>query len=198
MKRNNHHLRELPSVRLECDRVTNEFRNFAMSQVVEPLGVIKGYKRDEKTDAAIQIVSNLLLAGQRCRTVADSRDHHQPGVRLRLPIWDAVVAAGYARSCVGSELSSKVTRYYATGRLLDLFAKWELQDTINLHFDRGSIMDPSEYSLVVIRPSTSERDEETGDILTKAQRRSQPKPIPREHADWIDAAEDRLDFINPP
>lgn len=196
MKRNNHHLRELSSVRLECDRVTNEFRNFAIKQVVEPLGVIKGYKQDEKTDAAIQIISNLLLAGQRYRTVADSRDRNKLGVKLRVPIWDAFVAAAYARLCVGSEQSSKVTRYYATRKLLDLFDEWELKDTINLHFDRGSIMDPSEYSLVVIRPGKNERDDETGEILTKAQRRSRSKPIPRRHADWIDAAEDRLDFIN--
>jgi hypothetical protein len=47
-------------------------------------------------------------------------------VQARVPIWDAVVDAGYARVCVGSELSGMVTRYRATGKPLDLRKEWKL------------------------------------------------------------------------
>lgn len=196
MKRNNYHLRELPSVILDDDRITTEFREFAMQRLVKPLGIVSGYKQDEKNEAAIQITSNLLLAGQRCRTVADSRDTAQTGVRFRRSIWDALITADYARSCTGSEESRMVTRYYATRKFLDLFAEWELHNTITQHFDRGSVMTPSEYNLVIVRPSKNKRDPESGELLTRAQRRKRPKPIPRNFAKWIDEIEDSLDFIN--
>ncbi|MEQ8637152.1 hypothetical protein [Gimesia maris] len=196
MNRNKSLLRELPSVTLDNDRVTKEFRKFAMNRLIQPLGVISGYKQDEKTEVAIQIVSNLLLAGQRCRTVADTRDYHQPGATLRIPIWDAIVNAGYAQTQKGSEVSKKVTRFYATRKLLDLFTEWELWDTITQDFNRGSIMSPSEYNLVVLRPTKNKRDPNTGEILTRAHRRKKPERIPSEFAEWVDQVEDQLDFIN--
>lgn len=191
----NIHLRELPSVTLGTPhRVTPEFRRFAIETIIVPLDLLRGYKRDEKEKVALSIISTLLLAGQRCKTVADSRDENKAG--LRIPIWDALVRARYAKRCTGSEASRMVTRYYATTRLHKLFTDWTLGDTIEQHYNKGSAMEPDRFKLVVIKPSKNERDDYTGEKLTSKQRWDQLKPIPPERADWVRNEECCIDALN--
>lgn len=189
------HLRDLPSLTLGTPhRVTPEFKRFAIETLIEPLDLLRGYKRDEKEKAALAIISTLLLAGQRFKTVADSRDENKAG--LRIPIWDALVRARYAKRCTGSEASGMVTRYYATTLLHNLFTDWTLGDTIEQHFDRESWIDPDRFKLVVIKPSKDERDDDSGEKLNNEQRWNQLKPIPPEHADWVRNEECCIDVLN--
>ena len=189
-----HHLRDLPSVKLGVHRPTPEFRRFAIEQIAEPLGILRGYKRDDKERAALSIISTLLLAGQRSKTVADSRDEKKAG--LRIPIWDALVKGRYAKRCTGSETSGKVTRYYATSKLLNLFADWTLNETVEQHYNKGSAVDPDRFNLIVVKPSKRERHEVTGKRLTSAERWERLKPIPTEFSEWVDTDEDILNYIN--
>ena len=114
MKRNNYHLRDLPSIPFDEDRErpAPEFREFVIEEIIPTLGILDGRYREEKTNTAIQVLLHLVLAGQRCRTVADTRDNSVSGVKRRVKIWNAVVGAKLARCCVGSEESRLTTRYY--------------------------------------------------------------------------------------
>ena len=116
MKTKDTGLRELPSFIFAEHRLPDEFRLFVKHRILSEL-YLTGCKIDQKKLLATQIIHNLVETGLTSSCVADSRDWNVASVRI--PIWDHIVEAGYARVCVGSESSGKVTRYRATGRLLD-------------------------------------------------------------------------------
>lgn len=85
---------------------------------------IKGYKREQKAEAAMQCCFSALIAELASKVVADTRDNSKPAVRLRVEAWTLLEDAGLVRKCLGSELSRKTTRYRARPRLAALRKEW--------------------------------------------------------------------------
>ena len=119
----NKHLREQKSGAYREDKLTDEFCEFVSEQVL-PLATLRGYKQDEKRRVLTNVVHNLILLELAGRVVADSRNNATNG--LRIGVWDAVVEAGLANKCTGSESSRMVTRYRPTGKLMKLRVHWKL------------------------------------------------------------------------
>lgn len=198
----NNHLRELGSVPYREERCTPEFHDFATRAVLPSLR-LAGYKRAAKAALAVSLLQNLVCAGQKCKTVADTRDTHAPDVRLRAGVWDAIVAAGWAQCCRGSEVSHRVTRYYATEMLHRVFEAWHLPMILDLQLDRGSEK-PAAHDTALVVFRRGKRCHVTGQRLSKAQQRERlvlpPQAIPDNLSQMLTArvrqTEDELDFIN--
>src|ERR1051325_9372279 len=131
--RKNYHLRDdLESTRYQVTRMPKKFRQIAKSKVL-PLLRLTGYKLDEQREIALTCIHNLVLNGKVFTTVADTRDTSKADVRKRIKVWDAIIDAGFAILCVGSEMSGKDTRYYATNKLLKMFKGLAAVDLVESH-----------------------------------------------------------------
>lgn len=191
MQRDNHELRDLPSTLYGQRRIPQGFGDFCTAEILPHITLAGRYKVATKQALAIQCLHNLVVTGLAGRCVSDTRGNTKPGVRLRAAVWAAIVAAGYAAACLGSEASHKVTRYAATRRLLKGFERWSTPDLINTNLTRGTqTVEPDGDVLVLLK------DTET----------HQPIPIPPEHLattlngipvwSYLATVEDTIEYIN--
>lgn len=168
-KRRHQEFRDLPSHVFGKRRLTKSFRRF-MDDEICPLLKFKGYRLDEKRELACQMVNQLIKTRMRNEVMADSRDTHQPGVRIRVAVWNAIVAAGLAEIGLGSEASGKVTRYRATLKLWTMQEEWKLRMLVRLDLVRNSEKrKPSRHGLVLIY--RGKVDAGTGELLNPINRR---------------------------
>lgn len=213
MKRSNKGFRKLRSHVFKERIVPDEFKEF-VKEIILPRIILKGYKQKEKKEILVHVVHNLVLTGLIGACVCDTRRKTESGVRLRTEVWDAIIDAKLARTCLGSEKSRCRTRYRATGKLLDLRKYWELCLLMDLNLSRNSNMDiPSRYALIVLQ--TGKIDPITGKPLPKNERKklisiknfiektAQPgidgKPDPRavqNGLNYIRGIEDTIEKIN--
>lgn len=174
MARENTHLRNLDSVTFKEQRMPEEFKQFVRLHILPKIS-IAGYKRAPKEELLGHLAHNLILTGLRSQCVADSRDRTIAGVRLRVDLWDALIRAGFAKICIGSELARKTTRYRATTALLDLRKSWELGQLVDLSLKRGTeTTTASQYAPVLLH--SGRFDAITGMALSK-ELRKQPIPM---------------------
>lgn len=163
MPRRNLHFHDLPSFILGDDKPTEEFKQF-MEAVVLPLITLTGYKREEKARIATTAVQALIKTGLIDACVSDSRRTDEPGARLRIQVWDSIIAAGLAKLSLGSESSGVQSRYRATTRLLRLRELWELSLLENLHLARNTETEPpTDRALVYLH--TGRINPQTGELL---------------------------------
>jgi hypothetical protein len=168
--------RDLPSHLFNEQPVPAKFRDFCERQLIPRLK-LTGYKQTTKSELAIVCIHNLVQTGMRGVVVGDSRDNGRVGVRLRIKVWDALVEAGLARVCKGSEYSAKQARYRATTKLLTPFKDWTLGELIDLNLKRNTkLRKPTDHALVVVRSGT--KHPKTGKPLPAAKRK-QPQPLPK-------------------
>jgi len=193
-RKENYHLRELPSSPYKERELPPRFAAF-VAEALLPRLALRGYKLDRKERVATQAIHNLYLAGA-SGAVADGRGTQRAEVRERAKIWEAIVAAGLARACVGSEETRRVTRYRATPELLELFEGWELCDLLDLDLKRNTTLNtPTRHALVYLHTGT--KDLATGKPLPKDQQR-QPLPLPDDPdlRRYYAEMEDRIEQIN--
>jgi len=144
--------RNRKSVPFTKNNLPDEFTQF-FEQVIWPKlkQLHRGYKLAEKKVLAAQVVHNLIEAGLTHKVVADSRDDHNKLAQKRIKIWDACIGAKLCRMCKGSQVTGKVTRYRATGKLLELQKLWELKLLEKLQLKRNTEeTEPTRYALVVL------------------------------------------------
>jgi hypothetical protein len=167
----NSHFRELRSYLFRPHKLSDmpaAFLRFVDAQIIPRID-FKGKKLDKKKELATQIIHALVLSGVAGAVVSDGR-RKEAGVRLRVEVWDAVIEAGLAKVCLGSEMSGFRTRYRATGQLLELFDGWRLGDLIDLNLGRNTETEvPTSHALVVL--SRGSRDPFTGRPLPPEERR---------------------------
>jgi hypothetical protein len=194
--RGNYEFRERRSYRFVSRVIPEEFRKFARERLL-PTITLLGYRPAQKTELAIQALHNLVLTGQVGACVADSRDTGRPGVRLHTQVWDAIIEAGYAHLCLGSEVAGKVTRYAASDTLIDLFLGWKLAEILDLKLARNTRRrEPTALALIILRTGT--RDLTTGKKLPRGNRKK-PLPLPRFPAQTLAvlrSLEDRIERVN--
>ncbi len=168
----NSHFRELRSFLFRPHKLSEmpaAFLRFVDVQII-PRIEFKGKKLDKKKELATQIIHAVVLSGVAGGVVSDSRRKVGSGVGLRTDVWDAVIEAGLARVCLGSEMSGFRTRYRATAVLLELFDGWRLGDLVDLNLGRNTETDvPTSHALVVL--SRGSRDPFTGRPLPPEERR---------------------------
>ncbi len=212
-KRNNLHFRELPSFRFSKQELTDDWREFFTESVLPRIS-LRGYKKDQKRELLSHMVHQLVTTTLAGACVSDTRDWHEPGAKLRLQLWDAIEDAGLLRKCVGSESSGFMTRYRATGRLLELQERWELQLLYNMNLMRNTMLDNAVHTALVVIHS-GKMDLATGEPLAaeqckqpisireyvkrKAQRGPDGKPDPRAIKNGLEywqGVEDVVDRIN--
>lgn len=166
---NNPYLRDRESRRYANYELTEEFVRFVDGEVL-PHVQLPGYKAAEKQTVLRHATHNLILTGLMGRVVADSRSTHDPGVRLRVGVWDALVDAGFAELCRGSEEAGKTTRYAATSRLLCLRRWWQLRMLEDIELARNTVLaSPTDRALVYLH--TGKVDVATGEPLAEEERR---------------------------
>jgi hypothetical protein len=175
--------------------IPEEFRSFATSQILPQLR-LRGYKLAEKQELAVQLLHALVWSGQSCACVADRRGTQFKGTRLRVAVWDAIVYRDFAMNCLGSEVSAKLTRYYATPKLLDRFTDWQLAQLVQPQLPRGTTTRvPTPDDLVRLRRGRYDR--QTGVKLPRRERRRLlPLSITPESRDYWSGVEDTVDKIN--
>lgn len=148
----NIHLRDLPSYvfgNMEHP-LPLKFQAFVQAKVV-PLVPIKGYKVAEKQELLAWMTNSLIVAYKRGGCVADSANTGEAGVRQRVNLWKSLCDAKLAVRCVGSEQSKKLTRFYATGKLIKLRKNWSLQSLVNVDLERNSDRDEAtKHGLVFV------------------------------------------------
>jgi len=101
-----------------------EFIEFVDAECLPRLG-FKGYKLEEKYRIARQVLYNLIHLGLLNKTVNDSRTLSETS-RIRLQVWDSMVANNMARMVTGSELGQRNTLYYPTDWLFERQKLWNL------------------------------------------------------------------------
>jgi hypothetical protein len=190
-------LRDGTSTPYHEQTVPPEFRAYAHIELVPPLNLgtcphtnKRLRKVEERRRVALHCIHAAVLAGaDGC--VADGRTSRN---ELRVAVWDALVAAGLVTKQTGSEASGCVTRYRATGRLLDHFKDWPLAHVMNLKLERNSMSTetPVWDGLVVLRA----RKRDGGGLL----------PWPEEERDaalggvsvaaYLESVEDDIERIN--
>ncbi|HWL08805.1 MAG TPA: hypothetical protein VNQ76_10390 [Planctomicrobium sp.] len=104
MEHKRYYLREKKSHIFQERFIVNDFREFFNQKVLKLLK-LRGNKIAEQQELALQIVYSLVLAGLPRHVVSDTRDTGTSGVRQRVRIWDAVIEAGLAIKCLGSQES---------------------------------------------------------------------------------------------
>ncbi len=131
-----------------------DFLDFADAMVLPRIDLPfkQASKIKEKRWEATCCAHNLIYAGLVNRTVADSRDGKG---KSRARVWDAIIKAGFADRCTGSEQSGKVTRYYPRAKLLRLRKQWKLDLLIDLQLERNTERphDPTKQALVLLHSS---------------------------------------------
>jgi len=148
-------LREMASTRFQKrETIPKAFRKFVRKNLLPLLSRVieSGYKPEDKRELAIQILHNLVVAGLMETTIADSRNQSKKGIEFRVKIWDAIIVAGLANCCLGSEISEKDTRYLATDKLLQPFRTWKVCDIVHTHNERSIEMGthPSWEDLILL------------------------------------------------
>lgn len=167
----NKHFRELESWRYTEGILTTEFRLFVENEIWPKLKTLHtGYRLKEKKDITAQIIHQLVETGLTNKVVADSRDNSGKKTHKRIPIWDAITKKKLCKVCKGSESSHQVTRYRATGRLLELRERWELKLLEDLDLKRNTeLVEPTSHALVVLY--SGKTDWLTGRTLLDEQRK---------------------------
>lgn len=205
-------LRKRDSQRYATYTLTPEFTRFVDEEVLPHVELPGRYKQAEKRAVLRHATHNLILNGLVGRVVADGRKTNDE--RRRQGIWDALVEAGFAELCLGSEVSGYVTRYAATGKLLAAREYWKLNMLMETELERNTALaSPTDRALVVLH--TGKTDPATGEPLPEEERRqpinfldhiaskAQPgpegQPDPRAIKNGLDywrAKEDTLESIN--
>jgi hypothetical protein len=151
-ERKNLHFRDMDSTRFSIgsDILPEEFCEFVNDEIWPHL-MIGEHKTQKRRQLTIRCVHALISTGLVNRVVADDRDWHVTGAKARCKVWDALIAAGFARMSLGSEESGKVTRYAATATLLRLRKVWELRLLVDLNLKRNTkCKKPTKHALVVL------------------------------------------------
>jgi len=162
-------LRDRKSSRYATYNLDDEFVQFVDAEVL-PHVELPGYKQAEKRAVLRHATHNLITTGLAGRVVADSRDNTDAATRQRAGIWDALVAAGWAVQCRGSEISGKTTRYAATAKLIQTREHWRLNMLMDIELARNTATaTPSDRALVVLH--TGKTDPATGDPLPEEEQR---------------------------
>lgn len=162
--------------------VQRQMAEFLKKSVLPDL-VLKGRKQEERGATALECLAQVLGHGLAGHVVADTRNTSV--ARLRIQVWDDLIAAGLVRMQKGSEQSQMVTRYYPTQRLFQLRELWEL----------GLFTDTSERGLVVVKGEPSVRKF----IRDSSRRDENGRPIPeavKSRLNWLKLMEDRMEAIN--
>lgn len=119
-------LRDKDSYRFNSNiKVPEKFIVFADKKIMPELA-ISGYKTDEKKNTIIKQAYSLITAGLVDYTIADYRSRNKTRKSV-IDCWDMLVSAKLARKCPGSEQSGKVTRYYASDKLLSFYDDWPMK-----------------------------------------------------------------------
>lgn len=194
------HLRERTSFVFRCREITPEFQAFVADVIVPVVELPGKYKAVQKAEILVQVVHNLIVRGLFGWCVADTRDTHRPGVRPRVQVWDTLVKRGFALVRKGSEQSGKVTRYLATGHLLDTYEKaTPMRLLTERRLGRNTqVKIPTTAALVVLHTGTT--DLATGERLPKALRKQplplSPRPLPGSALACLRRVEDTLEYGN--
>jgi len=151
--KNNNFFRELKSFLYNEIPLTEEFKQFVQNVIWPMLNELHtGYRLDEKKELTAQIICNLVKTGLTGNVVADNRNNNDKQARKRITIWDALVKNGFCKVCKGSQISQNVTRYRATGNLLNLQKKWDLNALEDLNLKRNTQLEqPTSHALVVLK-----------------------------------------------
>lgn len=174
MAQENPGLRDQDSRPYREESITADFSKFVVQRILPQLRFVPK-KVDKKSSIAVYVAHNLITAGLRLTAIGDPRNNNQSGASLRKQVWDAFEAAGFLTKCTGSEQSKRVTLYYATTKLLDLNAEWELNTLVQLELIRNTeVAEASDMALVVIR--TGKMDPATGELLPD-DKRKQPQTL---------------------
>lgn len=169
LHRDKNSLRDRKSRRYENYELSEEFVRFVDEEVLPQVN-LPGYKQAEKQTILRHATHNLILTGLTGRVVADTRRKTEPGVLLRVGVWDALVAAGFAESCLGSEASGTTTRYSASGKLLTLRHCWKLRMLEDIELARNTVRaSPTDRALVYLH--TGKVDLDTGELLPEEERK---------------------------
>jgi hypothetical protein len=171
-KPKNRHLRYLPRRFFKEGEITDEFRQFAADVLLRQIQ-LTGYKLARKREIAMQAFRHLITDTLPHCCVADSRNNAEREGRLRVQVWDAIVEAGFAIVCLGSEESGMVSLYAAADKLLAMKEEWKLRMFHEVDLDRNSSRDdPTPQALVVLKHGRI--DLATGELLPESKRK---KPI---------------------
>lgn len=214
--RTNYRFRELQSYQFQEAELPEKFKAFFHSHIAPSLlPSLEGKRKHaQRLELAAQMVHSLITSTLAGVAVADTRDKRLPGVRIKCDTWDAIIDAGFARICLGSEQSRKVTRYYGTEKLLTLQKFWKLKMLYDTELKRNTAIEkPVHLALVVIH--TGKIDLATGEplsdseqnqpicIRTQVRNHAQPgsdgKPDPRaveNGTKFWEGAEDLIEKIN--
>ena len=183
-KRENPHYRDMDYWMYREDRITDKFRELVEQRVLPHIH-FAGYKLAEKKRIATHAIHKLIKTGLRHKVVADTRNARLPGVKFRVKVWDAIVQAGFATVCIGSDSSGELTRYRATKKLKDIRREWKLpvlEDTEPERNTENNI--PLEHGLIIVRagrfdPVTGARNDDRKQLIPLAEcaaRFAQPLP----------------------
>ena len=196
----NRHFRDLRSWAYAQRVIPQDCREYIESLL--PLVTFKGRKLNHKRDIAVQCIHNLFLVIPCNGCVSDTRRKTAPGVRLRVEVWDAIIAAGLARMCRGSELARKLTRYRPTGKSYKLCECMAAISMLDTHLDKSSELERSVLtSLVVAHTGRKRLFPLLGTRLEwrlPPGERKQPLPFPTRQPlrAVLCEIEDRIEFIN--
>lgn len=170
----NTYFRDLKSERFTESILPSEFRLFVEKEIWPRLKTLhRGYRIKEKKEISAQIIHNLIETGLTNKVVADSRNYNEKETRKRTLVWDAITKKKLCKVCKGSESSRQITRYRASGRLLDFRQKWELKLLEDLDLKRNTKeVKPTSHALVVLY--SGKTDWLTGQTLPDEQRK---KPV---------------------
>lgn len=171
-------LRDRESSRYATYELAGEFVRFVDVEVL-PHVELTGYKKEQKRTVLRHATHNLITTGLMGRVVADGRGNTDAATRQRAGVWDALVAAGWAVQCRGSEISGMVTRYAATPELIHTRTYWRLEMLMDIELARNTATaTPTDRALVVLH--TGKLDPVTGDPLPEDERRQ-----PIDFADYV-------------
>lgn len=137
MKRGNYRLRELKNYTYQEAPLPAEFQLF-FEEELRPLLKLEGYKLAVKRRVAVNAANLLIMTGLADECVSDPRNKRDRGARMRIAAWDALLNAGLAVVCLGSEQSGRVSRYAATDELLRMREVWFLKLLLDIRLARNT------------------------------------------------------------
>lgn len=155
-------IRTMSSIPFSMQPLSAELLN-AVDVVLQNFVLSGKTKIHSKRQTLQSILHQLILAGLTNRTVADSRDtgaRFKEGktfwspvsVETRISLWDQLIEEGYAELGVrGSEGSKKVTRYLATGKLMELVSGYSVPALFASSANEASSKSNSPFTWIIGR-----------------------------------------------
>lgn len=173
--------------------LAHTYRTFFAKKVL-PLLTFTGYKQDAKRELAESLIYSLVIARHRDACVADTRDNNSGSdVRMRAAVWKLIESAGLAISCVGTESSGMVTRYFATKELMTLRQRWRLEELVDLDLEHNSQRNGNPISHALVYIHSGKLDPATGDLLPT---KDHKLGIPLTGSEWWEEVEGHIEAFN--